>query len=102
MTSLAKKSVMTSGSDSALISEYVALIALPSTAYAFLHRPKEKPSGCAATRRLLIHPYRRNLERISRRLTYAAASSAIKPARAPVAAGADSARFNRPCPVVAS
>src|SRR5437899_5975932 len=45
MTSLAKKSVMTSGSDSALISEYVALIALPSTAYAFLHRSQRKTVG---------------------------------------------------------
>src|SRR5207249_11606756 len=67
-----------------------------------LRTPDQRKSRRAARNPTASHPpYRRNLERISRRLTYAAASRAIKPAMPPVAAGDDSARFSRPCPVVA-
>src|SRR5947208_9243309 len=76
-------------------------MSLPSTAYA-LSRPDQRKSRRAARNPTASHPpYRRNLDRISRRLMYAAASRAIRPAMPPVAAGDDSARFSRPCPVVA-
>src|SRR5205823_5410356 len=64
--------------------------------------PDQRKSRRAARNPTASHPpYRRNLDRISRRLMYAAASRAIRPAMPPVAAGDDSARFSRPCPVVA-